>query len=201
MKISKDLNLKSFLCCWGTVVLATSCTSSFEEYNTNPDEVTAEMADWDNARTGSFFLQMQRNVIPIEEASVYQVVEVMTGDGFVGFFGSPNPNINSAGRLSLIHIFGKKTRTAFNHPSAIYCIKPSLHGGMCGGDEWITEAEKRHIGWWVTSALESNIGLNAIAQWCATFNNPLPQGLGTGLLCLLYTSCSVLSYLYQCFTR
>ena len=61
-------------------------------------------------------------------------------------------------------------------------IKPSLHGGMCGGDEWITEAEKRHIGWWVTSALESNIGLNAIAQWCATFNNPLPQGLGTGLL-------------------
>ena len=61
-------------------------------------------------------------------------------------------------------------------------IKPSLHGGMCGGDELITEAEKRHIGWWVTSALESNIGLNAIAQWCATFNNPLPQGLGTGLL-------------------
>ena len=100
MKISKYLNLKSFLCFWGTVVLATSCTSSFEEYNTNPDEVTAEMADWDNARTGSFFLQMQRNVIPIEEASVYQVVEVMTGDGFVGFFGSPNPNINSAGRYS-----------------------------------------------------------------------------------------------------
>lgn len=61
-------------------------------------------------------------------------------------------------------------------------IKPSLHGGMCGGNEWITEAEKRHIGWWVTSALESNIGLNAIAQWCATLNNPLPQGLGTGLL-------------------
>ena len=50
------------------------------------------------------------------------------------------------------------------------------------GDEWITEAEKQQIGWWVTSALESNIGLNAIAQWCATFGNPLPQGLGTGAL-------------------
>lgn len=61
-------------------------------------------------------------------------------------------------------------------------LKPSLHGGMAGGSEWIEEAGKQHIGWWITSALESNIGLNAIAQWCATFGNPLPQGLGTGLL-------------------
>ena len=61
-------------------------------------------------------------------------------------------------------------------------LKPSLHGGISGGNEWIAEAEKQHIGWWITSALESNIGLNAIAQWCATFRNPLPQGLGTGLL-------------------
>jgi o-succinylbenzoate synthase len=61
-------------------------------------------------------------------------------------------------------------------------LKPSLHGGIQGGEEWIKEAEKRQIGWWITSALESNIGLNAIAQWCATFKNPLPQGLGTGAL-------------------
>ena len=61
-------------------------------------------------------------------------------------------------------------------------LKPSLHGGISGGNEWIAEAEKQHIGWWITSALESNIGLNAIAQWCATFRSPLPQGLGTGLL-------------------
>lgn len=61
-------------------------------------------------------------------------------------------------------------------------LKPSLHGGMSGGEEWIEEARKREIGWWITSALESNIGLNAIAQWCATFDNPLPQGLGTGAL-------------------
>lgn len=67
------------------------------------------------------------------------------------------------------------------HPQYII-IKPSLHGGMMGGEEWIREAEKRSIGWWITSALESNIGLNAVAQWCATFNNPLPQGLGTGML-------------------
>lgn len=61
-------------------------------------------------------------------------------------------------------------------------LKPSLHGGITGGNEWIAEAEKQQIGWWITSALESNIGLNAIAQWCATFDNPLPQGLGTGML-------------------
>lgn len=67
------------------------------------------------------------------------------------------------------------------HPQYII-LKPSLHGGMAGGNEWIREAEKRNIGWWITSALESNIGLNAIAHWCAAFNNPLPQGLGTGAL-------------------
>ena len=61
-------------------------------------------------------------------------------------------------------------------------LKPSLHGGIAGGNEWIRLAEEQNIGWWITSALESNIGLNAIAHWCATFNNPLPQGLGTGAL-------------------
>lgn len=61
-------------------------------------------------------------------------------------------------------------------------LKPSLHGGYSGCKEWIDLAEERKIGWWITSALESNIGLNAIAQWCATLRNPLPQGLGTGAL-------------------
>jgi len=61
-------------------------------------------------------------------------------------------------------------------------LKPSLHGGFCGCNEWIDEAGKFGTGWWMTSALESNIGLNAIAQKCATFSNPLPQGLGTGRL-------------------
>jgi acyl-coenzyme A synthetase/AMP-(fatty) acid ligase len=65
------------------------------------------------------------------------------------------------------------------HPQYII-LKPSLHGGIRGCKEWITEAERLGIVWWITSALESNIGLNAIAQWCATLNNPLPQGLGTG---------------------
>ena len=61
-------------------------------------------------------------------------------------------------------------------------LKPSLHGGISGCEEWISLAEELDILWWVTSALESNIGLNSIAQWCATHNITLPQGLGTGSL-------------------
>jgi O-succinylbenzoate synthase len=61
-------------------------------------------------------------------------------------------------------------------------LKPTLHGGIAGCDEWISLAESRGIRWWATSALESNIGLNAIAQWVSTYQNPLPQGLGTGQL-------------------
>ena len=61
-------------------------------------------------------------------------------------------------------------------------LKPSLHGGISGSKEWIDLATERGIGSWVTSALESNIGLNAIAQWTATLQPTLPQGLGTGLL-------------------
>lgn len=61
-------------------------------------------------------------------------------------------------------------------------LKPSLHGGISGTQEWIALAEERNIPWWMTSALESNIGLDAICQLTAEYVNPLPQGLGTGSL-------------------
>lgn len=61
-------------------------------------------------------------------------------------------------------------------------VKPSLVGGWKGSQEWIEYANKLNIGWWITSALEGNIGLNAIAQWTYTLKNPMPQGLGTGSL-------------------
>ncbi|WP_211047315.1 o-succinylbenzoate synthase [Lutibacter sp. B1] len=61
-------------------------------------------------------------------------------------------------------------------------LKPSLVGGFKGSEEWIELAGKQQIGWWITSALESNVGLNAIAQWTYTLNNKMPQGLGTGSL-------------------
>ncbi len=59
-------------------------------------------------------------------------------------------------------------------------LKPSLIGGFKGTNEWIQLAEKYDIKWWITSALESNIGLNAIAQFTAVLGNNMPQGLGTG---------------------
>ena len=59
-------------------------------------------------------------------------------------------------------------------------IKPSLVGGWKGADQWVSIAEKNSIDWWATSALESNIGLNAIAQWVSTKKINRPQGLGTG---------------------
>ena len=59
-------------------------------------------------------------------------------------------------------------------------LKPSLVGGFKESLEWIELAKEYGIGWWVTSALESNIGLNAIAQWTATLKSSMPQGLGTG---------------------
>jgi len=61
-------------------------------------------------------------------------------------------------------------------------LKPSFVGGFRGTQEWISLAEKHNIGWWITSALESNIGLNAIAQWTYLQQNLMPQGLGTGAL-------------------
>lgn len=64
-------------------------------------------------------------------------------------------------------------------------LKPSLHGGMYGCHEWISLAEERGIGSWITSALESNVGLGAIAHFCARMYGPdvkMPQGLGTGQL-------------------
>jgi len=70
-------------------------------------------------------------------------------------------------------------------------LKPSLIGGFKGTDEWIKLAEQQNIKWWITSALESNIGLNAIAQYTFIQNNPLPQGLGTGGLFTNNTPCNL----------
>ena len=64
-------------------------------------------------------------------------------------------------------------------------LKPSLHGGISGTREWIDMAHQRGIGSWITSALESNVGLNAVAQLAADVYGPnisMPQGLGTGML-------------------
>ncbi|MCL5244706.1 o-succinylbenzoate synthase [Cellulophaga sp. 20_2_10] len=84
----------------------------------------------------------------------------------------------------LIGVFGvtKKEELLQTIQPQYIILKPSLVGGFKGCEEWISIAEKYNIGWWVTSALESNIGLNAIAQWTYGLQSKMPQGLGTGSL-------------------
>ncbi|MCX7547392.1 o-succinylbenzoate synthase [Xanthomarina sp. F1114] len=84
----------------------------------------------------------------------------------------------------LIGVFSKEKKTTLLetiNPQYII-LKPSLVGGFSGSKDWIDLSEKQNIGWWITSALESNVGLNAIAQWTYTLNSAMPQGLGTGSL-------------------
>lgn len=82
----------------------------------------------------------------------------------------------------LIGVFSEtEKRTLMDHIKPQYIIlKPSFIGGFAGSDAWINISEERDIGWWITSALESNVGLNAISQYTFTKNSTLPQGLGTG---------------------
>lgn len=83
-----------------------------------------------------------------------------------------------------IHDLQEKKRLLQTIKPQYIILKPSLHGGISGSQEWINLAQNLGIGWWLTSALESNIGLNAIAQWCGSLGDGLPdilpQGLGTG---------------------
>ncbi|GAB0157586.1 o-succinylbenzoate synthase [Chryseobacterium sp. Alg-005] len=81
--------------------------------------------------------------------------------------------------IGIIELSEKKKLLEAIRPQYII-LKPSLVGGFAGSDEWISSAEEQGIGWWITSALESNVGLNAIAQYTYTKNSKMPQGLGTG---------------------
>ena len=82
----------------------------------------------------------------------------------------------------LIGIYDLKTKAEMlDHIRPQYIIlKPALAGGFRGAEEWITLAQQQNTGWWITSALESNVGLNALAQWTYTQHSAMPQGLGTG---------------------
>jgi o-succinylbenzoate synthase len=84
----------------------------------------------------------------------------------------------------LIGILGTQAKTellAAIQPQFII-LKPTLVGGMAAAAEWISLARENGIGWWITSALESNIGLNAISQFTARYPLQMEQGLGTGQL-------------------
>ena len=84
----------------------------------------------------------------------------------------------------LIGVFSNQDKQRLlNHINPQYIIlKPSFIGGFKGSDSWIELSQANNVQWWITSALESNVGLNAISQYTFTKNSTLPQGLGTGSL-------------------
>jgi o-succinylbenzoate synthase len=83
--------------------------------------------------------------------------------------------------IPLLNLEDKKHMLDYINPQFVI-FKPTLLGGLQKTAEWIELCTERNIGWWITSALESNIGLNAISQFVAGYNPILPQGLGTGKL-------------------
>ncbi|OCK51228.1 o-succinylbenzoate synthase [Chryseobacterium sp. CBo1] len=94
---------------------------------------------------------------------------------------TPTPIALDEELIGIINFNKKKELLEVIKPQYII-LKPALLGGFSGSDEWISLVEQQDIGWWITSALESNIGLNAIAQYTFTKRNQMPQGLGTGSL-------------------
>lgn len=81
-----------------------------------------------------------------------------------------------------VHTYESKKALLESIKPQYIILKPTLVGGFRSSKEWIALAEEMNIGWWMTSALESNIGLNAISQFTAEFDTDLPHGLGTGKL-------------------
>jgi O-succinylbenzoate synthase len=79
-----------------------------------------------------------------------------------------------------IHLIEDKMEVLESILPQYIILKPSLHGGLVGALEWISLAKKMDIGWWITSALESSIGLEVIARMAGFLNPKIPQGLGTG---------------------
>lgn len=94
---------------------------------------------------------------------------------------TPTPIALDEELIGIIDFNKKKELLEFIKPQYII-LKPALVGGFLGSDEWISLVEQQDVGWWITSALESNIGLNAIAQYTFIKRNQMPQGLGTGSL-------------------
>jgi len=110
---------------------------------------------------------------PIQQGQLHQMAELC--------LKTPIPIALDEELIGIFNVTKKKELLQIVNPQYII-LKPTLVGGFKGSEEWVNLAEKQQIKWWITSALESNIGLNAIAQWTYTLNNKMPQGLGTGSL-------------------
>ena len=135
---------------------------------------------------GAFFQEQAKTVLEeLAELEIHSIEQPIQAGNWKAMAelcaGTPTPISLDEELIGVLNIESKKDLLKEIKPQYII-LKPSLVGGFSGSDEWIDLAEKNNINWWITSALESNIGLNAIAQYTYTKKNPMPQGLGTGSL-------------------
>lgn len=133
---------------------------------------------------GAFSLEQAKVVLQeladLDIHSIEQPIEAGNWEAMAELCkNTPTPIALDEELIGVLNFESKKDLLNKINPQYII-LKPSLIGGFSGSDEWINLAEKNNIGWWITSALESNIGLNAIAQYTYLKKNPMPQGLGTG---------------------
>jgi o-succinylbenzoate synthase len=110
---------------------------------------------------------------PIKQGQIYEMAELCSK--------TPLPIALDEELIGMFSDEEKQQLLATIKPQYII-LKPSLIGGFAGSKEWIKLANQNKCDWWITSALESNIGLSAIAQFTYTLQSSLPQGLGTGSL-------------------
>ena len=108
---------------------------------------------------------------PIKQGQIYEMASLCEK--------SPLPIALDEELIGVFDVTKKKELLLTIKPQYII-LKPSLIGGFVGSNEWIEYAEHQNIGWWITSALESNVGLNTIAQYTYIKQTKMPQGLGTG---------------------
>lgn len=135
---------------------------------------------------GAFTLE---NVMPVLEQlkaldihSIEQPIKAGQWDEMAKLCANTPVAIALDEELIGVHDYEKRQLLLDTIKPQFIILKPSFIGGWTGSRDWITRAEKADIGWWVTSALESNIGLNAIAEWTSTLGVEMAQGLGTGSL-------------------
>lgn len=147
----------------------------------NPDDLEIRV----DANGGFDFIKAKKVLDQLAELNIHSIEQPIKAGQIQEMAElcaiSPTPIALDEELIGVVDLEQKKKLLETLNPQFII-LKPSLVGGWRGSQEWIDLAKNQNSGWWITSALESNIGLNAIAQWTFTLGNPMPQGLGTGSL-------------------
>lgn len=133
---------------------------------------------------GAFLLdeahQQLRDLSRFEIHSIEQPIKPNQWDDMARLCAEANISIALDEELIGLDVIQQGNSLLTHVKPAYLILKPNLIGGYTIGDEWIKLCRQHQMGWWATSALESNIGLNGIAQWVSTYDFDMPQGLGTG---------------------